>query len=162
MEKTLESEYQEQEHREGLEFSPFKSTHDTPAVDFSRNALFGTGTFRLPSLEECQKPEHMRQYMNQLDVHVYKAFLYRLTRTIASLKFYADRIESELFESMQIQHTIEQLNQLREQAIHSKKVPEMMDDQSKMEYLKKHLEILEKAQLELPKYPTAVIIPRPY
>lgn len=51
--------------------------------DSDLSAQFGTGTYRLPSLEECDTPEIFQQYINRLDVHTYRAHLFELTKAIA-------------------------------------------------------------------------------
>lgn len=121
LEISLGEQYDKKEMELGPRFDPIRIIEKT-SFDSDLSSHFGTGTFRLPSTEECDKPELFTRYMNLIDVHEYKAYLFGLTRNIASYRFYAKKLRETGEEHSRIKKLIEKMEHLKAQAISDKKI----------------------------------------
>jgi hypothetical protein len=85
VEWSLTDQYRRMEHETGRRFSPLSVRERIP-LDSDLSAHFGTGTFRLPSEEECDDPESLEQYIDLSDAHAYRAGKLELTQRVAALR----------------------------------------------------------------------------
>jgi hypothetical protein len=74
----------------GSRFCPISSIENN-GLDADVSAHFGLGTFRLPSLKECDDPALFRSYMEAVNHYEFKASKIQLTQCLAALQSYADR-----------------------------------------------------------------------
>lgn len=74
----------------GSRFCPIDAMENT-GTDADISAHFGSGTYRLPSEEECDDPERFRAYMEAVDRHEFKAHKIQLIQGLAAVRSYADR-----------------------------------------------------------------------
>ncbi len=132
IEESLGSQYLEMEKKHGAKFCPLRAMEKL-SFDYDLSACFGMGTFRLPSSKERDNPELFQQYSNQLDVHVYKAYLFGLTRVIASLEFYTRKLKAEEETASRIRELTAKIEELREKAIVDRKIPVVAAGKSKVE-----------------------------
>ncbi|MEI8182635.1 MAG: hypothetical protein WCG29_08015 [Desulfomonile sp.] len=113
MEKELMEQYRRMEDKMGRGFCPLRAVEKLP-LDSDISAHFGTGTFRMPSSEECDDPRLMEHYMDLSDAHAYKANKLQLTQLIAGFKFYRNRFAGRADVVSRIDRATTSLEQLRE------------------------------------------------
>lgn len=99
--------------RRGDGFCPLRAMEKL-SLDSDLSAHFGTGTFRMPSSDECEDPRLFEQYMNLSDVHAYTANKFQLTQLLAGLKYYRQKFETQEELRGRIDRLTQSLERLRE------------------------------------------------
>jgi hypothetical protein len=94
IEDQLIAQYEKMSQKTCEIFCPLRATEKLP-LDSELSAHFGTGTFRMPSSEECDDPEMFEEYMQLSEVHAENAYKIQLTQVIAGLKFSMRKFESQ-------------------------------------------------------------------
>ncbi len=108
--------YQENRRISGPDFCPINLDARIP-LDSDMSAHFGSGTYRLPSKEECDDPEGLRGYMEKVELHSYKAHLVHLTQAIAALEFNFERLKEEAGDQASAKSRINDLRKFRDQGL---------------------------------------------
>ncbi|MEI7449271.1 MAG: hypothetical protein WCJ75_06575 [Desulfomonile sp.] len=117
IEKELIEQYVRMADRVGEGFCPLRAVEKLP-LDSDLSAHFGTGTFRMPSSEECDDPRSLAQYIDLSDAHAYKANKLQLTQLVAGLKFYRMKFEQQEGVVSRIDKITSGLEQLRDVGQH--------------------------------------------
>ncbi len=113
IEAELIRQYEQASRRMGVDFSPLRVDERLP-VQSDLSAHFGTGTFRLPSDEECDRPELFGEYMTALDAHAEKARILQLTQAAAALKFHRSRTRMTADGEHELDRTIHTIEAARD------------------------------------------------
>lgn len=117
IERELLEQYQRMEDKEGPGFCPLRKLEKLP-LDSDLSAHFGTGTFRMPSSEECNNPRLLAQYIDMSDAHAYAAHKLQVTQLIAGLKFYQRKYAQRADVAKRIDQVQAGLEQIRGIGLH--------------------------------------------
>jgi len=113
LEESLVKAYGHMESRTDPGFCPLRAVEGI-SIDSDMSAHFGAATFRLPSSAECNDPDLLREYIDQLETHEQKAHKLQLTQAMASLRFYRAKLSERQLSRSRIDQVVERMQQDRD------------------------------------------------
>jgi len=119
IEKQLVDQYEKMALKAGETFCPLRATEKLP-LDSELSAHFGTGTFRMPSADECDDPEMFEEYMRLSEVHADIAQKIQLTQTLASLKFIKKQFDAQPALVKRFDSLVNTIESVRDAALESR------------------------------------------
>ncbi|MDQ1238551.1 MAG: hypothetical protein QG577_736 [Thermodesulfobacteriota bacterium] len=119
VEKQLVDQYEKMARKTGESFCPLRATEKLP-LDSELSAHFGTGTFRMPSADECDDPQMFENYMRLSEVHANVAHKIQLTQTIAGLQFTRKKCDAHPALAKRFDSLVKTIESARDAALDSR------------------------------------------